>query len=288
MCTKIAHIRYMHSTNKQDFMNKLTFVSMPEDIHPQKIQVGVVSYLNTRPLTYGLMHTPFSEEIELIYDTPSGLAQSMKNGKLDISLLPVAAIAELDQPKIITSYGIASENEVASVCIFSEVPIEQISTIYLDYQSRTSNMLARILLKEYWKINPEIKMATAGYESQIKASTGGLIIGDRALKHRSKFPYVYDLATAWKKMTGLPFVFAVWVTQQEQDASFLIRFNTALGEGMNHISVLVKEANFAEYPLETYYTKNISYPLTPDMRESIELFSQKMIGQNVGSGISFS
>ena len=117
----------------------------------KKIRVGAVSYLNTKPLLYGIRKHKVSQQIELIEDYPSRIAQLLIDDKIDVGLIPVAAILRLKEHHIITNYCIGSDGPVASVCIFSEVPIEEVKNIYLDYQSKTSVSLARILIKEYWK-----------------------------------------------------------------------------------------------------------------------------------------
>ena len=114
----------------------------------KKIRIGAVSYLNTKPLLYGIRKHKISQQIELIEDYPSRIAQLLIDDKIDVGLIPVAAILRLKEQHIRTNYCIGSDGPVASVCIFSEVPIEEVKNIYLDYQSKTSVSLARILLKE--------------------------------------------------------------------------------------------------------------------------------------------
>ncbi len=90
----------------------------------------------------------------------------------------------------------------------------------LDYQSRTSDDLLKILIKEYWKINPVFEETSGEYQSKISGTTAALIIGDRALKQREISSYIYDLGLEWKKFTGLPFVFAAWVSNKKLDIRF--------------------------------------------------------------------
>jgi chorismate dehydratase len=119
--------------------------------HLKKIRAGAVSYLNTRPLLYGIRHHSISNQVDLIEDYPSRIAQLLIEDKIDLGLIPVAAIPQLREHHIISKYCIGADGPVASVCIFSDVPIEEVKTIYLDYQSKTSVSLARILLRDYWK-----------------------------------------------------------------------------------------------------------------------------------------
>src|SRR5436190_5426856 len=112
-----------------------------------KIRVGIVNYLNTKPLIYGLQKKPVSDMIELIGAYPAKLAQMLADDEIDVGLIPVAAIPHLASYHIVGNYCIGTEGEIASVCLFSEVPMHKIEKIYLDYQSRSSVALLKWLMK---------------------------------------------------------------------------------------------------------------------------------------------
>lgn len=238
----------------------------------QKIRVGAVSYLNTKPLIYGLQHGPLSEKIELLLDYPSNLTSLLQKDKLDIALLPVAAIPMIRDSHIISNYCIASDKKVASVCLFSHVPIDEIQQIYLDYQSRTSVMLLRILLKEYWNIRPSLLEGDENYISQIGGKTAGLIIGDRALENLENFPYVYDLAEAWYDYTKLPFVFAIWAANKKINPTFLEEFNIANSVGFQRIEEIISGIAYKNYDLNNYYRNNICYSFDEEKNKGMTLF----------------
>jgi chorismate dehydratase len=122
----------------------------------QKIKVGAVSYLNTKPLIYGFEKGMMSETTELVYDFPANIARKLLNDEIDIGLVPVAVLPGMKEYYIVADYCIGCNTAVASVCLFSDVPLEKISTIHLDYQSRTSVALLKLLLKEHWKIAPQL------------------------------------------------------------------------------------------------------------------------------------
>ena len=155
--------------------------------------------------------SPFCDSIDLVKSYPAQIAQDLLDGNIDIGLIPVAIIPLLSNPQIVSKYVIGTEGEVASVALFSQVPMDQIERVYLDYQSRTSVQLAKLLLKKYWNKEVEFLIATEGYINEITGTTAGVIIGDRALTSLSSFEHIYDLGLAWKQHTGLPFVFAAWV-----------------------------------------------------------------------------
>lgn len=242
----------------------------------EKIKIGAVSYLNARPLTFGLTRGKMKDRVKLSFDYPANLAMQLQNNELDIALIPVAALKQLSECYILSDFCIGSVDEVASVCLFSDVPLDQIKTILLDYQSRTSVALLKILLKEYWKIKPQLVNASIGFEKDIKDDIAGLVIGDRALNQRHRNLYIYDLGKAWKEITGLPFVFAVWVANKKLSSEFIHDFNVATGEGLNVIDDIIREIPFDEYDLNVYYKKNIHYLFDEFKQNALQLFLREM------------
>lgn len=237
-----------------------------------KIKVAGVSYLNTKPLLYGIERSPVMNDMELLLDYPSNLAKDLQEGKIDMALMPVAAMPGIPGAHIVSDYGIAADGHVASVCIFSMVPMDEIETVYLDYQSRTSVRLAQLLFEKHWKKDVVFKPATENYIEYINGTTAGVIIGDRALKQLTNFEYVYDLAAGWKEYTGLPFVFAAWIANKELPADFLAAFNAANAEGLKHIDTVVAETPFPYYDLKYYYTSDIHYLLDDEKKKGLHKF----------------
>ncbi|MCX6203234.1 MAG: menaquinone biosynthesis protein [Bacteroidetes bacterium] len=241
-------------------------------------RIGAVSYLNTRPLLLGMEQSPFKDRIDLIKSYPAKIAQDLLEGTIDIGLVPVAIMPLLSSPQIVSKYVIGTEGEVASVALFSQVPMEQVECVYLDYQSRTSVALAKVLLTQYWKKEVAFIAATEGYIDQISGTTAGVIIGDRALASLSRFEHVYDLGLAWKQHTGLPFVFAAWVANKPIPAEFMEAFDAANGYGLDHLEDVIALIPASEqvYDLHKYYTQNISYELTPEKRAGLAQFLEAL------------
>ena len=241
-------------------------------------RIGAVSYLNTRPLLLGLAQEGFKNRIDLVKSYPAKIAQDLLSGQIDIGLVPVAIIPQLTHPHIISNYVIGTNGAVASVALFSQVPIDEIKSIYLDYQSRTSVQLLKILLAQFWKKEVEFLAATEGYIDQISGTTAGLIIGDRALDNLNKFPYMYDLGLAWKQHTGLPFVFAAWVANQPIPAEFMAAFDAANGYGVAHLEEVISliPANEQVYDLHKYYMENISYVYDEEKKQGLERFLEAL------------
>jgi len=243
----------------------------------KKIKVGIVSYLNTRPLIYGLKLPPIADEIELIEDTPSQLAELLVNDEIDLGLVPVAVIPQMKEYFISSDYCIGTDTEVASVCLFSEVPLHEITKVFLDYQSLSSVALLKWLMKEYWNIDPEIIHADDDdYRKKIRGTTAGLVIGDRAFEQRKISTFIYDLASEWRSITGLPFVFAAWISNKPLPESFIRRFNEANAVGLSHIDEIVAAQNFDLFDLKKYYTLHLSYVLDERKRKGMELFLQHL------------
>ncbi len=241
-----------------------------------KIRVGAVSYLNTKPLIYGFDRGMLKENVELIIDYPSKIASMLLNNTIDIGLVPVAIIPEMEEHYIISDYCIGSDGAVASVCLFSEVPLEKIEKILLDYQSRTSVELLKILVKEYWKIDPVFEETTGEYQQEISGTTAALVIGDRALKQRKISTYIYDLGLEWKKFTGFPFVYAAWISNKKLDKDFVVDFNEANAYGLNRIAEIVSNNPFENFDLQKYYTGYISYTLDENKKKGLHIFLDKV------------
>jgi len=217
------------------------------------------------------------DRIDLVLDYPSALARMLMEDEIDVGLIPVAIIPKLKEYHVVSDYCIGSRGAVASVGIFADRPLEEINAVLLDYQSRTSAALSRILLKEYWK-SSALCVDTQGeeYRHRILGDTAGLVIGDRALDQHLVSPFMYDLGEAWKNHTGLDFVFAAWVSNKPLDAGFMEHFNHANALGLEHIEDVIREIGEGTHDLRTYYTKNISYVLDAEKKAGMELFLEKV------------
>jgi len=238
-----------------------------------KIKVGAVSYQNTKPLLYGVkLSSGLMNRIELQEDYPANVAKKLLDNEIDVGLVPVAIIPKLKESFIVSDYCIGAVSEVASVCLFSDVELDKIEKIVLDYQSKTSVNLCKILLKHYWKKNIELVDGGENFMNEITGTTAGVVIGDRAFVQRKKSPFIYDLATAWIDFTGLPFVFAAWVANKKLDENFIDAFNIANGYGLKHIDEVVAELEESSYDMKYYYTQNISYQLDEQKRKGLALF----------------
>jgi chorismate dehydratase len=238
----------------------------------RKIRVGAVSYLNTKPLVYGFEKGMMKDDIELEFEYPALVAHKLLNNEIDLGLVPIAVLENMDEYHIIGAHGIGCKGKVASVCLFSKVPIQQIDKVFLDYQSRTSVRLVQILMKHYWKITPTIVQGEPGFEELIENNSAGVIIGDRALNIQNDFPFIYDLGEAWFEFTGLPFLFAAWISNIPLPETFIRKFEAANQFGIDHLEKVITENPFPPYNLQYYYQENILFELTQDLRDGMDLF----------------
>lgn len=231
-----------------------------------KVRISSVSYTNMAPFIYGLQHAPIIEEIDLSFDVPSMCAEKLIHRRADIGIVPVAALLQIPDYKIISNYCLGAYGEVDSVFIFSEKPIEEIRSIRLDDQSRTSNGLARLLLREYWK-RDDVVIRTQGEADAF------VQIGDRTFGQKDVHAYAYDLASYWLMHTGLPFAFAVWVQVNPLPEGFIDRFNQALANGLeNKDAVIATLPKRADFDYGKYLRQNIDYRFDEGKKQAVDRY----------------
>ena len=240
------------------------------------IRISAISYLNSLPFAWCLEHSDVIDEIELSYDIPSQCADKLLADEADIGLIPIVEILRMSEHYIISDLCIGACDAVRTVALASETTLNDISTIYMDSHSRTSIALAKILAQHFWNIEPQwIEFSGDVTDYPRDGSSAAVVIGDKAFGMRS--PYIYDLAVEWRKFTGLPFVFGCWVANKQLDEGFISRFNCALNGMFDHMDAIIdyyRNRAPAGVDLSDYWTNNISYPLTPDKREGLNLFLQ--------------
>ena len=232
-----------------------------------KIKISAVAYTNTKPFIYGIEHSEVSDLIDLTLDIPSDCAAKLISGQVDVGLIPVAAIPEVPNAQIIADYCIGSKGAVNSVFIFSKVPVTEIKTVKLDRESRTSNNLARVLLKFYWKQEPV-------FTTDLIAETDAMVlIGDRTFGKKEDYAYAYDMGEEWMNFTGLPFLYAAWVANKPIPAEFIGIFNIALKSGLDSRSEVLKTLpTVPNFDVEDYLLHKLDFELTDDKREALALF----------------
>ncbi|SKB89326.1 chorismate dehydratase [Parapedobacter luteus] len=235
----------------------------------EKVRVSAVSYTNTLPFIYGLQRSAVIDRITLSLDVPSRCAYKLIHNEADLGIVPVAALLDLPDAEIVSDYCLGATGAVNSVFIFSEKPIEEIDTLRLDSQSRTSNGLAQILLQHHWK--REVAVLTSG------DADAYVEIGDRTFGKQHSHAYVYDLALHWQQFTGLPFTFAAWVANKPLPVSFIQAFDEALAYGLAHREELIKQLPpRLDFDYRQYLMEHIDYQYNEDKKKAVAMFLRLM------------
>ena len=235
------------------------------------IKISAVSYANTYPFLLGLDEYMEGDDFTISRDVPSECANKLISEEVDLGLIPVAMIPQVPNANIISDYCIGSIGKVNTVLLMSKVPLEEITKVYLDSESRTSVNLVKVLAQKYWLTNWEYSSLPKDYATNNNVESM-VLIGDKT-QESLDFPYQYDLSEAWFNMTGKAFVFAVWVANKKLPQEFINRFNKSLKEGLERIPKSInKYNNGIKYNLEEYLNKYISYPFDNDKKEALKLF----------------
>jgi chorismate dehydratase len=246
-----------------------------------KIRISAVKYANTYPFIYGLMESGFDRRVILKTDHPADCAAKLISGTVDIGLIPVAVLPLLKEHYIISDYCIGAIGNVRTVMLLSNCPVNKIETIYLDYRSRSSVILIKVLAKNSWKREFRWINTSEGFDFiNIGPNEAVVLIGDQCFEYENSFEYKLDLAMEWKKFSGLPFVFACWTANKMLDKELIEEFNLALGSGVNNIDAVVKKfgrtGSITGNALKKYLTENIDFDFNDDKKKGLSLFLELM------------
>jgi chorismate dehydratase len=243
----------------------------------EPFKISAVSYLNTIPFVYGIQQSGLLKNYRLDLDIPSLCAQKLKDGAADVALVPVGSLTDFTSYNFVTDFCIGAVSTVKTVLLLSNKPLPEIREIGLDYDSRTSVQLVKVLAKHFWKINPSWKNLQPGQVSGNAGTEAIVAIGDKTFDLVRKYLYCYDLAEEWIRFTTLPFVFAAWVTIKTLPAQIQSELNSALSYGVDHIKETIdffKDRLPANEDCQSYLEKNISYPFDENKKKGLKLFLQ--------------
>ncbi len=231
-----------------------------------KYRLALVEYLNTLPFSEGLRLSGLDQQMEVLPVNPAECAALFKQGKVDISLCPVAALEDMPPHEICGDFCIGADGDVETVVLLSHVPIHKIEKVRLDSQSKTSNKLVQILADRYWQTNWKYY-----FDENEKQPLSCVMIGDKVFEQKKGYPYRNDLAGEWKAMTGLPMVFAVWIARPGIDIEFIKEMDNAFKMGIDFVR---SPDSIIPAWQKKYLLNNISYSLDRRKREGMQLFLQ--------------
>jgi chorismate dehydratase len=245
-----------------------------------KPRVCAVSYLNTLPLVWGMLKGEQQDLFDLNFCVPAECADRLGNGDAEIGIVPCAELPRLGLA-IIRGTGIACRGPVRSILLISRVPPSEIRTLATDSGSRTSVMLARILLAKKYQAEPKLISMAPDLGSMLEVADAALIIGDPALHlDPAAIPFhVLDLGTEWVEMTGLPMVFAVWAGSKAVITPELERaFAASCQYGLKHLPEIAAqggpERGISEALALEYFQRNIVFKLGEEEYRGLDLFLQ--------------
>lgn len=253
------------------------------------LTLGSVPYMNAVPLSRWF-ETPEGEGFAKIrYEVPSALAHQLSRRELDVALVSSVETFRQKSTVIIPGIAIASEREVMSVRLFSKVPFERLQKVALDTSSLTSTALIKILLKELYEVKPEYVSLPPDLNQMLAECDAGLLIGDAGMTANTSGLHVLDLGAAWFDLTGLPFVWAVWLANTGTDLERLTTLlHRAKAWGLTHLEELATEES-TRLGLEPeicrrYLRQVMVYDLEPRHLQGLERFRKYVEDNNYELG----
>ena len=246
------------------------------------VRLGAVDYLNVRPLVHGLNGCP---DVTLRFDLPSVCASLLAAGEIDLGMVP--SITLLDRPgdRVVPGVCIGSDGPVASVALFTRMPMATVRSIALDTSSRTSVILTRVLCARRWDIAPSFLPHPPDLPAMLGAADAALLIGDRALfaGDVARDALKIDLGAEWTAMTGLPFVWAFWAGRPDAaDAGLVARLHDAAEQGMartDEIAARYCHGNPGRIAIaERYLRENLTFRLTYRALAGLRAYYQEAAG----------
>lgn len=252
------------------------------------IRVGAVSYLNSKPLLYGLREeAPFAT---LTLDLPSRLAAGLADDRYDVALIPAIEYFRRPGCEIVSDACIAARGPVWSVKLLFRTAPEEVRTLALDEGSRTSATLARILLQRRYALDPVSQPLPIDADFRTADADAILVIGDRAMHVRDEdYACVWDLAQAWGEEANLPFVFAMWVARPGVDREALAELEAALGRcrdaGLTYAERIAAEEGpplgLSPQAALDYFRKHLHFRLGRRERAGLAAFYEQAVALNL-------
>lgn len=240
-------------------------------------RISASSYSNTAPLIWSFLYGQQRGRVEIIMDTaPAGSAQLLAEDRVDAALVPVIAYQYIDDVRLVPDVCVGARRRVRSVCLVTRgEELSEVRSVALDHSSRTSVVLTKIIFREFVGFEPEWRESAPDVVAMLKHSDAALLIGDPALSMSDgqQKLRVFDLAELWHELTGLGFVFAMWMTKRKKTS---IDFAAARDEGLDHLDEIIanyqSDVSIDVPEMRTYLSENISYSIDESMQSGMELY----------------
>jgi chorismate dehydratase len=269
----------------------------------RRLRISAISYLNTAPLMWDFEHGHLGQHFDVSYTVPSLCAQAVAEGTADIGIIPAIAYQTIPDLVIIPDIAIAARGPVRSILLVSKVPAEKIKTVAVDTSSRTSVVLLQILFRNGWLDQSHPERSEGAWrpakssspqpllvpmqpqlDQMLASSDAALLIGDPALTvDRAKY-HTVDLAEAWFRATGKPFVFAFWavrraaIAEYPDPARLSALFQQSRNHGLAHINDIAREwaarVGISEGDVRDYLSRNIDFTFGESNQAGLDLFFQ--------------
>ena len=249
-------------------------------------RISIIEYLNAAPLNYGFKHGLAYQHVHLQFQVPSACADQLRSGAVDAGIVSSVEYLRIPGLRIVPGLCIASPKRVRSVGILSKVPPEQIRSLALDSSSRSSIVLARILLRERYGADPVCHELPPDLDAMLQQHDAAVMIGDQFMRARREGLLMLDLAEEWHAWSGLPFVFALWLVRADAPpvplpGGIASCFHQSLELGMANLATIIEEAwrsiGWTKLELRESLTENISYSLGDAEQRSLGLFFEKAV-----------
>jgi chorismate dehydratase len=244
-------------------------------------RVAASSYLNSVPLIWSFIRGTRQDEIELITDTaPARCADMLARGEVEAALVPVIEYQRIAELAVVPGVCVGSRGRVRSVMLVMRDELDglrSVRKVALDISSRTSAALVKILFREFFEREPEWKERSPDVRAMLEENDAALIIGDPGMSFSRERVVVYDLAELWRKVTGLGFVFAMWMAREAAlDGVRRIDFAGARDEALAHVEEIAASyqgaVNLSFAEIKAYLLENIAYELDEELRAGLDLF----------------
>ncbi|MCA1621286.1 MAG: menaquinone biosynthesis protein [Acidobacteria bacterium] len=242
-------------------------------------RVAASSYLNTAPLIWSFARGRRRGEVELLTDTaPARCADMLARGQVEAALVPVIEYQRLPETAIVPGVCVGARREVHSVVLVTRgVRLEEVESIALSVESRTSAALIEVICREFLGRAPRLEQAEPDLGRMLARHDAALVIGDPAMTFERRDLRVYDMAALWREHTGLGFVFAMWMAHESAARAVrAIDFAGARDEGLASVEEIVdvyeRELRRPREELVRYLTRNIAFELDGELAAGLELF----------------